>query len=140
VLGRLRSWLQILSADPNTPPTTLRNIKLLIAQKELLTVDEIDMITYSPEIDKTLEEVELLSNDIDVEFADTNVDWFLKIWIYQQAQDTPAKERALRACHMMYQQSGMQQISNQIDDTSAIQGATSKFIENEGKQSLQQPF
>jgi hypothetical protein len=122
-VGILESWLQLLMSDPNTPPTTLRTLKILISQKKLLDADETDMIFYSPDIDATLEEVEMLSYNIDVEFTDMNVDWFMKLFLYQNAQDTPAKERALRACHMAYQMSGQgnAQLTNQIDNTNVME-------------------
>jgi hypothetical protein len=98
-----------------------------------MSPDEMDMLFYSPEIDSTLEEVELLSRNIDVEFTDMNIDRFMKIFLYQSAQDTPAKQRALRACHLAYQMSGQgaRQVTNQIKGTSAMEGATTQFIENE---------
>lgn len=98
MLPSLTNWLQICASDPNTPPYTLVLLKRDIAFRQGLSNTEIDAFFAYPPEQEALEERDMLSEDIDVEFEDENADRFCKLQVYQTAKDTPAKQRAISAC------------------------------------------
>ena len=133
MLPNLRNWLQLLAVDPNTQAFTLRTLKRLIASKEGMDDDEIELIfPRTPDELEAMGERDLLSRNVNVEFTDMNQDWFMKMTIYQPAVDTEAKTKALMACRMAYQMTGQnaQQNTNQIDDASALTGVGRQAVEN----------
>ena len=142
MLPSLTNWLQICASDPNTPPYTLVMLKRDIAYRQGLSNSEIDAFFAYPPEQEALEERDMLSENIDVEFNDENADRFCKLQVYQSAKDTPAKSRAISACMRAYQhsQQQLQQQANQIDDVSAMAWANKQIVANTGRQQLYQPM
>jgi hypothetical protein len=97
-------------------------LKRDIAYRQGMSNSEIDAFFAYPPEQEALEERDMLSEDIDVEFVDDDADRFCKMQVYQSAKDTPAKTRALNACMRAYQHSTqqLQQQVNQIDDVQAM--------------------
>ena len=142
MLPSLTNWLQICASDPNTPPYTLVMLKRDIAYRQWLSNSEIDAFFAYPPEQEALEERDMLSENIDVEFNDENADRFCKLQVYQSAKDTPAKARALSACMRAYQHSTQQveQQNNQINDTWAMSWANKQIVANTWRQQLYQPM
>ena len=137
--------------DPNTSKYRINLIKRIIAKREWLEGWELDLLFgYLPEEDETIEERNMLSAEIDVEFSDMNVDRNMKYEIYKTAIPTPAKERALIAVSIaISEQKQIEQTMNQswgmmmpTDPTIQASQPTfnnnsspiSQYIENQGKQ------
>lgn len=142
MLPSLTNWLQICASDPNTPPYTLVLLKRDIAYRQGLSNSEIDAFFAYPPEQEALEERDMLSENIDVEFVDEDADRFCKMQVYQSAKDTPAKQRALSACMRAYQHSMQQQEQqiNQINDVDAMAWANKQIVANTWRQQLYQPM
>lgn len=142
MLPALTNWLQICASDPNTHPYTLVLLKRDIAYRQWVSNSEIDAFFPYPPETEAIEERDMLSDNIDVEFDDDNADRFCKLQVYQSAKDTPAKQRAINACMWGYQHSTqqLQQQVNQIDDVQAMAWANKQIVANTGRQQLYQPM
>lgn len=94
----------MLVSDPKTPPFLLNNIRRAIAYYNGLDESEIDSITeLQPEEYQCKMDVLLLNQDISIYIPqDANIQ--MRLWYYNRAEDTDAKQRAIQALQYMVQQ------------------------------------
>lgn len=94
----------MLVSDPKTPPFLLNNIRKAIAyyngldESEIDSVTELDMEEYQCKMD-----VLLLNQDISI-YIPQNANIQMRLWYYNRAEDTDAKQRAIQALQYMVQQ------------------------------------
>ena len=94
----------MLVSDPKTPPFLLNNIRRAIAYYNGLDESEIDSITeLQPEEYQCKMDVLLLNQDVSIYIPqDANIQ--MRLWYYNRAEDTDAKQRAIQALQYMVQQ------------------------------------
>ena len=94
----------MLVSDPRTPPFLLNNIRRAIAYYNGLDESEIDSITeMSMEDYQCKQDVLLLNQNISIYIpVDCNVQ--MRLWYYNRAEDTDAKQRAIQALQYMVTQ------------------------------------
>lgn len=94
----------MLVADPKTPPFLLDNIRRCIAYYNGLDESEIDSITpLTPEDYQCKQDVLLLNHNISI-YIPVNCNIQMRLWYYNRADDTDAKQRAIQALQYMVQQ------------------------------------
>lgn len=94
----------MLVSDPKTPPFLLNNIRRAIAYYNGLDESEIDSITeLQPEEYQCKMDVLLLNQDISI-YIPQNANIQMRLWYYNRAEDTDAKQRAIQALQYMVQQ------------------------------------
>jgi hypothetical protein len=94
----------MLVADPKTPPFLLDNIRRCIAYYNGLDESEIDSITpLTPEDYQCKQDVLLLNHNISI-YIPVNCNVQMRLWYYNRADDTDAKQRAIQALQYMVQQ------------------------------------
>lgn len=90
--------------NPNTPPFLLNNVNKLVAYYSGLDEKEIDAVTeLDNEAYQCKQDVLLLNQDMNVYIPDT-ANPQMRLWYYNQADDTDAKFRAIEAVKYMMQQ------------------------------------
>lgn len=95
---------QMLVNDPRTPTFLLNNIRRAIAYYNWLDESEIDWVTeVSLEELQCKEDVLLLNHDMSV-YIPVNANIQMRLWYYNRAEDTDAKNRAIQALYYMVSQ------------------------------------
>jgi hypothetical protein len=135
-LPHLKEFLTLMLSDPLTPQFKLRLLKREIAKREGLSHGILEsLFGFLPEEDEAIEERNMLSHNIDVEFDSMNQDWLMKYEIYKTALPTKAKERALIACLMAYKMQLQNQANamnpNQQGVKPESQSPNAQYIENQ---------
>ncbi len=94
----------MLVSDPKTPPFLLNNIRKAIAyyngldESEIDSVTELNMEEYQCKMD-----VLLLNQNVSI-YIPQNANIQMRLWYYNRAEDTDAKQRAIQALQYMVQQ------------------------------------
>lgn len=97
----LTEQYNMLVNDPNTPPFLLDNIRKSIAYYDGLDESEIDSVTkMDEEVYQCKQDVILLNQDESIYIPPT-ANPQVRLWYYNQAEDTPAKFRAIEAIKYM---------------------------------------
>ena len=100
----LTEQYNILVNNPNTPPFLLNNVNKMIAYYSGLDEAEIDAVTeLDNEAYQCKQDVLLLNQDMNIYIPPT-ANPQMRLWYYNQAEDTPAKFRAIEAVKYMMQQ------------------------------------
>ncbi len=109
IIYQEKKWAYIeqynmLVSDPKTPPFLLNNIRRAIAYYNGLDESEIDSITeLQPEEYQCKMDVLLLNQDVSI-YIPQNANIQMRLWYYNRAEDTDAKQRAIQALQYMVQQ------------------------------------
>lgn len=94
----------MLVNDPRTPPFLLTNIQRAIAYYNNLDESEIDSITpLNPEEYQCKQDVLLLNQNVSI-YIPVNANVQMRLWYYNRAEDTDAKQRAIQALQYMVSQ------------------------------------
>lgn len=94
----------MLVNNPNTPPFLLNNIQKMIAYYNGLDENEIDATTeLDEEAYQCKQDVLLLNQDMNIYIPPTAYPQ-MRLWYYNQAEETDAKFRAIEAVKYMMQQ------------------------------------
>lgn len=94
----------MLVNNPNTPPFLLNNLQKMIAYYNGLDENEIDATTeLDEEAYQCKQDVLLLNQDMNIYIPPT-ANPQMRLWYYNQAEDTDAKFRAIEAVKYMMQQ------------------------------------
>lgn len=91
----------MLVNDPNTPPFLLNNIRKNICYYNGLDENEIDAVTiFDPEEYQCKSDIELLNHNIEI-YIPENANPQMRLWYYNKADETEAKNKAIRALQYM---------------------------------------
>ena len=91
----------MLVSDPNTQPFLLNNIRRSICYYNWLDENEIDSINaLDPEEYQCKQDVLLLNQNVEI-YIPENANPQMRLWYYNKADDTEAKEKAIRAIQYM---------------------------------------
>ena len=94
----------MLVNNPQTPPFLLTNIQRAIAYYNNLDESEIDSITpLNPEEYQCKQDVLLLNQNVSI-YIPVNANIQMRLWYYNRAEDTDAKNRAIQALQYMVSQ------------------------------------
>ena len=94
----------MLVNNPMTPPFLLTNIQRAIAYYNNLDESEIDSITpLNPEEYQCKQDVLLLNQNVSI-YIPVNANIQMRLWYYNRAEDTDAKQRAIQALQYMVSQ------------------------------------
>lgn len=100
----LTEQYNMLVNNPNTPPFLLNNINKMIAYYNGLDEAEIDAVTeLDNEAYQCKQDVLLLNQNMNIYIPPT-ANPQMRLWYYNQAEDTDAKFRAIEAVKYMMQQ------------------------------------
>lgn len=100
----LTEQYNILVNNPNTPPFLLNNVNKMIAYYSGLDEAEIDAVTeLDNEAYQCKQDVLLLNQNMNIYIPET-ANPQMRLWYYNQAEDTEAKFRAIEAVKYMMQQ------------------------------------
>lgn len=102
----------MIANDPKTPQFLLNNIRRAVAYYNWLDESEIDSVTeLNPEEYQCKMDVLLLNRDIDI-YIPANANVQMRLRYYNKAEDTSAKDKAIRALQYMIAQGlGTQDLS-----------------------------
>ena len=94
----------MLVNNPMTPPFLLTNIQRAISYYNNLDESEIDSITpLNPEEYQCKQDVLLLNQNVSI-YIPVNANIQMRLWYYNRAEDTDAKNRAIQALQYMVSQ------------------------------------
>ena len=94
----------MLVNDPRTQPFLLTNIQRAIAYYNNLDESEIDSITpLNPEEYQCKQDVLLLNQNVSI-YIPVTANVQMRLWYYNRAEDTDAKNRAIQALQYMVSQ------------------------------------
>lgn len=102
--GAYMEQYNMLVNNPQTPPFLLTNIQRAIAYYNNLDESEIDSITpLNPEEYQCKQDVLLLNQNVSI-YIPVNANIQMRLWYYNRAEDTDAKNRAIQALQYMVSQ------------------------------------